>query len=107
VPYAYGSTDTVIYSGNLYDNEFIFVGPYALALTDYKDTIASFMVLEGTAPVGPLGVYISEGDSLKVDDITINLIDVSKVGVNVNIKGPVGYKIGRSQYEFVIKEIKN
>ncbi|KYC54429.1 MAG: hypothetical protein AMQ74_00034 [Candidatus Methanofastidiosum methylothiophilum] len=106
MPFAYGSTDTVIYSGNLYDNEFIFVGPYAVALTDYKDTIASFMVLDGTAPIGPLGVYISEGDSLKVDDITINLIDVSKVGVNVIIKGPVGYKVGRSQYEFVIKEIK-
>ncbi len=106
VPCAYGNTDTVIYSGNLYDNEFIFVGPYAVALTDYKDSIASFMVLEGTAPVGPLGVYITEGDSLKVDDITINLIDVSKVGVNVIIKGPVGYKIGRSQYEFVIKEVK-
>jgi hypothetical protein len=105
-PSANASTDSVIYSGYLYDNEFIFVGPYALALTDYKDTIASFMVLEGTAPVGPLGVYISEGDSLKVNDITINLIDVSKVGVNVIIKGPVGYKIGRSQYEFVINEVK-
>lgn len=106
MPCAYGSTDAVIYSGNLYDNEFIFVGPYTIALTDYKDTIASFMVLDGTAPVGPLGVYIAEGDSLKVDDITINLIDVSKVGVNIIIKGPVGYKVGRSQYEFVIKEVK-
>ena len=105
-PSAYASTDTVIYSGALYDNEFIFVGPYAVALTDYKDTIASFMVLEGTAPISPLGVYISEGESLKANDITINLIDVSKVGVNVIIKGPVGYKIGRSQYEFVIKEVK-
>jgi hypothetical protein len=103
---ANASTDTVIYSGALYDNEFIFVGPYAVALTDYKNTIASFMVLEGTAPVSPLGVYISEGESLKANDITINLIDVSKVGVNVIIKGPVGYKIGRSQYEFVIKEVK-
>ncbi|KYC46182.1 MAG: hypothetical protein APG12_00341 [Candidatus Methanofastidiosum methylothiophilum] len=105
-PSAYAATDTVIYSGYLYDNEFIFVGPYALALTDYKDRLASFMVLEGTAPVGPLGVYISEGESLRVNDITINLIDVSKVGVNIIIKGPVGYKIGRSQYEFVIKEVK-
>lgn len=105
-PSAYASTDTVIYSGALYDNEFIFVGPYAVALTDYKNTIASFMVLEGTAPVSPLGVYISEGESLKANDITINLIDVSNVGVNVIIKGPVGYKIGRSQYEFVIKEVK-
>ncbi|KYC53200.1 MAG: hypothetical protein AMQ22_00409 [Candidatus Methanofastidiosum methylothiophilum] len=105
-PSVYASTDTVIYSGYLYDNEFIFVGPYAVALTDYKNTIASFMVLEGTAPVSPLGVYISEGESLKANEITINLIDVSKVGVNVIIKGPVGYKIGRSQYEFVIKEVK-
>jgi len=105
-PSVYGSTDAVIYSGHLYDNEFIFVGPYAVALTDYKNTMASFMVLEGTAPVGPLGVYVSEGESLKVNDITINVIDVSQVGVNVIIKGPVGYKIGRSQYEFVIKEVK-
>ncbi|MCC7571915.1 MAG: hypothetical protein KO464_00825 [Candidatus Methanofastidiosum sp.] len=105
-PSAYGSTDTVIYSGYLYDSEFVFVGPYALALTDYKNTMASFMVLEGTAPVGPLGAYISEGETLKVNDITITLIDVSNVGVNVIIKGPVGYKIGRSQYEFVIKEVK-
>ncbi|HOT85208.1 MAG TPA: hypothetical protein PLU96_03095 [Methanofastidiosum sp.] len=105
-PGVYGSTDTVIYSGYLHDNDFVFVGPYAISLMDYKDTIASFMILEGTAPVGPLGVYISEGESLKVNDITINLIDVSNVGVNVIIKGPVGYKIGRSQYEFVVKEIK-
>jgi len=105
-PGIYANTEVVIYSGYLYDKEFVFVGPYALALTDYKDTMASFMVLEGTAPVGPLGVYISEGESLKVNDITINLIEVSNVGVNVIIKGPVEYKIGRSQYEFVIKEVK-
>jgi len=105
-PGVYGNTDTVIYSGYLHDNDFVFVGPYAVSLIDYKDNIASFMVLEGTAPVGPLEMYISEGETLKVNEITINLIDVSNIGVNVIIKGPVGYKIGRSQYEFVIKEVK-
>lgn len=105
-PGVYGNTDTVIYSGYLHDNDFVFVGPYAVSLIDYKDTIASFMVLEGTAPVGPLEMYISEGEALRVNEITINLIDVSNIGVNVIIKGPVGYKIGRSQYEFVIKEVK-
>lgn len=105
-PGVYGNTDTVIYSGYLHDNDFVFVGPYAVSLIDYKDNIASFMVLEGTAPVGPLEMYISEGEALRVNEITINLIDVSNIGVNVIIKGPVGYKIGRSQYEFVIKEVK-
>lgn len=105
-PSVYGSTDTVIYSGYLYDNEFVFVGPYALMLTDFVDNKASFIVLDGQTPVGPVGVYISEGQSLKARDITINLIEVSEVGVNVIIRGPFGYKLGRSQYEFVINEIK-